>query len=338
MKLHYKIFIFILISSFILSACSRGLANDDASGKYEFKLSHTSASNHHYQTISEEFAKLVHERTDGNVKIDIFPSDQLGSQNIAVEGVLIGTQDIVLTSDTLLSSWIPDVGILNLPFLFEDSDHVRSVLDGEIGDLLSSKVEEEGALVLAWWENGFRSITNSKNEIKEPADLKGMKIRTPEGEVFIDTFKTLGALPTPISFGELYSALQLGTVDAQENPPAHIITQRYYEVQDFVSRTNHIHISTPILMNKKAFERMPEEYQIIVKDTAIELAAVHTDMIEDLESEQWELIEENGMKILDVDREPFLEATKSVYEKYEKIFDPALIKEIQMESKSKRGE
>ena len=314
---------------FILSACSRGFANDE--GKYVFKLSHTSASNHHYQTISEEFAKLVNERTDGNVIIDIFPSDQLGNQNIAVEGVLIGTQDIVLTSDTLLSNWFPDVGILNLPFLFKDSNHVRSVLDGEIGEMLSSKVEEEGALVLAWWENGFRSITNSKLEVKEPADLKGMKIRTPEGSVFIDTFTALGALPTPIAFGELYSALQLGTVDAQENPPAHIITQRYYEVQNYVSRTNHIHISTPILMNKKAFEKMPEAYQKIVKETAVELASVHTDMINSLEDEQWKLIEENGMKILDVDRKPFLEATKSVYEKYEQIFDPALIKKIQEE-------
>ncbi|WP_040978042.1 TRAP transporter substrate-binding protein [Oceanobacillus jeddahense] len=329
-----KLNVSVLFMGLFLLAALIGCEQSEATGSSEqeqftFKLAHTSAPNHHYQTISEEFAELVHERTDGNVTIDIFPSDQLGDQNIAVEGALIGTQDIVLTSGTLLSNWIPEVGVLNLPFLFEDSNHVRHVLDGEIGDELSAKVEEQGALVLAWWENGFRSITNSRQEINEPEDLAGLKIRTPDGEVFLDTFTTLGTLPTPISFGELYSALQLGTVDAQENPPAHIITQRYYEVQDYVSRTNHIHIATPVLMNKELFESMPIEYQDIVKDTAVELAQVHTDMVNDLEEEQWEEIEANGMQITDVDPEPFREATESVYEKYEDIFGADIIERIQ---------
>lgn len=332
MKKYSGLLIVGLIAVMILSACSQKSASSEKEETFEFKLSHTSASNHHYQAISEEFARLVYERTDGNVKIDIFPSDQLGDQNLAVEGALIGTQDIVLTSGTLLSNWIPEIGILNLPFLFDDSNHVRNVLDGEVGEMLSKEVEKEGALVLAWWENGFRSITNSRQEIKEPSDLQGLKIRTPEGEVFLDTFKALGTLPTPISFNELYSALQLGTVDAQENPPAHIVTQRYYEVQEFVSRTNHIHIATPVLMNKGAFERMPEKYQVIVKETAVELASVHTEMVNDLEDEQWAEIEENGMEIVDVDPSLFREATKSVYEKYEPIFGQELITQIREEA------
>lgn len=323
----FMAFLFVLIP---LSACSKTTStNSNGEPQFTFKLSHTGAQNHHYQTISEEFARLVHERTDGNVKIEIFPSDQLGNQNLAVEGVLIGTQDIVLTSGTLLSNWIPEVGVLNLPFLFDDSDHVRRVLDGEVGEELSAKVEEQGALVLAWWENGFRSITNSRQEITKPEDLQGLKIRTPEGEVFLDTFIALGALPTPVAFSELYSALQLGTVDAQENPPAHIVTQRFYEVQEYVSRSNHIHIATPVLMNKKLFEKMPEEYQKIVKDTAVELAQVHTDLVNSLEEEQWQEIEENGMKITDVDIEPFREATKSVYEKYKDIYGEDIIQRIQ---------
>ena len=129
----------------------------------------------------------------------------------------------------------------------------------------------------------MRHITNNKRPIKTPEDLKGLKIRVPEGEVFVDTFKALGAGPTVISFGELYSALQLGTVDGQENPPAHILTQKFYEVQKYVSRTGHIHLSSPLIMNKALLDGMPEAYQKAIIETAKELGPVHTQMVEDLE-------------------------------------------------------
>src|SRR5699024_173587 len=174
--------------------------------QFTSKLPHRTASNHHYQTISEDFAESVNDRTDGNASLETYPPHQLRSHNLAVEGTMIGTQDMAITSNTVLSKWIPEVEVINMPYLFEDSDHVRNTLDGQIGEELSSHVEEEGAMVLAWWENGFRSITNSRNVIKEPSDLEGLSIRTPEGEIFLDTFEAFGALPTPISFSELYSA------------------------------------------------------------------------------------------------------------------------------------
>ncbi len=210
------------------------------------RLGHTGAANHHFQTISEQFAEIVSERTDGEITIEVYPSDQLGSQTQLVEGTLLGTNDMVLTSDAVLSNFVPDVGIINLPFIFRDADHVRTALDGEVGQDLSALVEKQGAVVVGWWENGFRHITNSRNPIETPDDIEGMKLRVPEGPVFISTFEALGANPTPISFGELYSALQLGVVDGQENPPAHILTQKFYEVQDYVSRTGHIYLSSPV--------------------------------------------------------------------------------------------
>ncbi|MCM3568478.1 TRAP transporter substrate-binding protein [Neobacillus mesonae] len=296
---------------------------------YELKLGHTGAPDHHYQKISEQFAKEVAEKTNGKVKISVFPSDQLGNQTESVEGVMMGTQDMVLTSDTVLSNWVPDMGILNLPFLFKDTDGVRKALDGKPGEELAKEVEDHGAVLIGWWENGFRHISNSKKEIKTPADLKGVKIRVPEGEVFIDTFKQMGAAPTPISFGELYSALQLGTVDAQENPPAHILTQKFYEVQKYVSRTGHIHLSSPLLINKNKLESLPEEYQKAIIETAKELGPVHTKMVNDLEAEQWKEIEAKGMKITDVDKQPFMDAMKPVYDKYKKKLNANIIEEIQ---------
>lgn len=228
----------------------------EAADSYRLKLGHTGAPSHHYQTICTLFAKKVAERTGGKVQIDVFPADQLGKQLESVEGVMVGTHDMVLASDTVLSNWVPNMGILNLPFLFNDLSDVRKVLDGPIGARLAKELEPHGAVVIGWWENGMRHVTNNKRPIKTPDDLKGMKIRVPEGEVFVETFKALGAGPTVVSFGELYSALQLGTVDGQENPPAHILTQKFYEVQKYASRTGHIHMSSPLIMNKALLDEI----------------------------------------------------------------------------------
>lgn len=295
---------------------------------YELRLGHTGSPDHHFQKISERYAKLLEERTDGKVKVTIYPSDSLGKQVELVEGTFIGTNDMVLTSDAVLSNTVPEVGMINLPYLFRDTDHVREVLDGEVGDALADKVEQQGAVVVGWWDNGFRHITNSKKPITKPEDLEGMKIRVPEGPIFVDTFSTLGANATPIAFTELYSALQLGVVDGQENPPAHILTQKFYEVQDFASKTGHIYLSSPVLINKALLERMPEEYQKVILDTGKELAAEHSKMVIAEEDDQWKKIQELGMKVNEVDKAAFAEATRPVVEKYRETFGPELIDKI----------
>lgn len=292
------------------------------------RLGHTGASNHHFQKISEQFAELISERTDGEITIEVYPSDQLGNQTQLVESTMLGTNDMVLTSDAVLSNFVPEVGIVNLPFIFRDSDHVRAALDGEVGQELSAMVENQGAVVIGWWENGFRHITNSRNPIQTPQDIQGMKLRVPEGPVFVSTFEALGANPTPISFGELYSALQLGVVDGQENPPAHILTQNFHEVQDYVTRTGHIYLSSPVLINKNLLESLSEEHKDIILETGRELASVHTEMVLNEEEQQWEDIASYGMEINDVDPTPFVEATSSVIDFYRDRFGEAIIDKI----------
>ena len=147
--------------------------------------------------------------------------------------------------------------------------------------------------------------------------------------MFVDTFKALGSNPTVVSFGELYSALQLKAVDGQENPPAHIVTQKFYEVQKYVSRTGHIHMASPLVMNKALFDRMPKAYQDAILQSAREMGPIHTKMVEDLEKQQWEEIKGFGMEITDVDKAPFREAVKPVIEKYKKQLNGDLITEIQ---------
>lgn len=313
-----------IVAGIVMAATSSTLTH----AEQVIRLGHTGASNHHFQKISEQFAELVSERTDGEIKIEVYPSDQLGNQTQLVEGTLLGTNDMVLTSDAVLSNFVPQVGIVNLPFIFRDSDHVRAALDGKVGQELSALVEDQGAVVIGWWENGFRHITNSRNPIETPEDLQGMQLRVPEGPVFVSTFEALGANPTPISFGELYSALQLGVVDGQENPPAHILTQKFHEVQDYASRTGHIYLSSPVLINKGLLDSLNEEHQNVILETGRELAAVHTAMVLEEEEQQWEEIAGYGMEINDVDPEPFIEATASVIEHYRGRFGEEIIDKI----------
>ncbi|MCX5592665.1 TRAP transporter substrate-binding protein [Alcaligenes endophyticus] len=312
-------------AAFTLSALTCALS----AHALELRMGHTGAPNHHYQQISEDFAKEVAKRTNGEITIAVFPSDQLGNQLESTEGVMIGTHDMVLSSDTVLSNWFPDMGILNLPFLINSGEEYSKVVEGPVGDQLAKQVESQGAVVIGWWENGLRHVTNSKHPITKPEDLNGLTIRVPEGEVFVDTFKALGAGPTVLSFGELYSALQLRTVDGQENPPAHIVTQNFNEVQPFASRTGHIHMGSVLLINKDLLERLPEDQRTVLVETAREFGPRHVQMVEALEAEQWAELERRGMKINDIEKAPFREKVQPVYEKAAKKMNADLIRQIE---------
>ena len=281
---------------------------------YTLRLSHTGAPGHHYQTITEQFAEEVAQKTNGAVEIQIFPSDQLGNQLESVEGTMIGTLEMTLASDTVLSNWVPDMGMLNLPFLFKDMDEYLAAVEGPVGEKLSAQLEKQGAIIIGWWGNGMRHVTNSVRPINTPDDLKGLKIRVPEGKVFVDTFQTLGAGATVMSFGELYSALQLGVVDGQENPPAHILTQNFNEVQDYVSRTGHIHMGSPLIISAYLFDSMPEDIQQTLLEVGKKYNRKHIDLIAQLEEEQWKEMEGRGMKINDVDKSLFRKAVQPVYD------------------------
>jgi tripartite ATP-independent transporter DctP family solute receptor len=162
------------------------------------KLSHTGAENHHYQEGALMFKDLVEERSNGDLVVEVYPLDQLGTQRESVEGAQLGTVDLVLTSDVQLSSFEPSFGALNLPYLFTNYAEVTKVLDGEVGEMLSDRLSEKGLVVLGYWENGFRDITNNVRPISKPEDLVGLKIRTPSGRVFVDSFNAWGANATPM--------------------------------------------------------------------------------------------------------------------------------------------
>ncbi|MDR3362197.1 MAG: TRAP transporter substrate-binding protein [Desulfovibrio sp.] len=288
--------------------------------KTTLKLGHTGAPNHHYHMTSESFAKAVAERSKGEIEIKIFPSDQLGKQRQLVEGAQVGTTDMVLTSDSVLSAFVKSFGILNLPFLFDNIEHVAAAMDGAAGEMFTADAAKAELVILGYWENGFRHVSNSRRPINALEDLKGLKLRTPEAPVTIESFKALGASPTPMSFGEIYSALQLGTVDGQENPIAHLLTQKWYEVQKFFSLTSHQHNVEPLVMSKMVFEGLKPEYQKILLEVGREHAKVSRKMVIDDEAGQLKKLEALIAINKVADMKPFRDAVKPVYEKYRKDF------------------
>lgn len=310
---------------------SESEGNDNGqSEKKTLQVGMTLAEDSHYNKGLEKFAELVKEKSDGELTIEIFPNGSLGGERDMVESLQVGTLDMVLSSTGPLGGFAPEINVVDLPFLFEDREHAYKVLDGEVGQDLLTKLEDSNIKGLAWWENGFRNVTNSKRAIKKPEDLEGLKIRTMENEVHMDSFEAMGANPTPMSFTELFTALQQGVVDGQENPVPIIKTSQFFEVQDHLTLTGHFYSPAALLVSSKVFDGLSEEHQKVLQEAAQEGAEFERKVVKEMDKEMVADLKEKGMNVVeDVDKDAFREATKSVYKKYEEKFGKDLIQKIQ---------
>ena len=230
-----------------------------AAPEYKIKVAYISSESHPTAQAMTGFAKDVDSASKGRIKVELYPNGQLGSDRELCEGVQMGTIQMVVSSTSALAGFDKRIQVLDLPYLFTTRKAAFDAVDGELGKKLNSYLEKKGFLVLGYQENGFRHVTNSKRPIKTPADLKGLKIRTMENPMHIAFFKELGANPTPMSWGELYTALQQGTVDAQENPYAMIDDGKFYEVQKYVSETGHVFSYEILIANKKFMDKHPAD-------------------------------------------------------------------------------
>ena len=213
-------------------------------------LGHGAAPGNPRTVAAQEFAKLVNEKSEGRVTVNIAGSEQLGNDVAMLTSLRTGALDITANSQGAASGLVPELATLGLPFLFQDSAAAFKVLDGPIGTELAEKFAGVGIVPLGWWDNGIRHITNSKKPINTPADLQGLTIRTPADPMTIDIFQTLGAATEQIAFSELYVALQQGVVDGQENPLANIASSKIYEVNKFISLSGHKWECNPFLISQ----------------------------------------------------------------------------------------
>ena len=251
----------------LLTACSAVLLSASLclAAPITMKLGHIAEPDNPYGQGADYFAKLVKERTNGEVEIQVFPSSQLGNQRDLVEGLVLGTVDMTLTGTAVMGNFVPEVAVFDLPFIFRDIPHAYKALD-TVGMELCKLGEKKGMITLAIWENGVRHMTNNRNAIRKPEDMKGLKIRVMEQPVYIKMMEVLGASPTPMAMSELYTALQKGVVDGQENPLAHIASKRFDEVQKYISLTGHTYAPEVVLISTIAWKKLtPEQQDIVLK-------------------------------------------------------------------------
>lgn len=317
-----------LLSSLLLALCFSTAGAVQA--ETVLKLGYTATNDSHYGVAANVFGEELAKRTNGRYTVQQFPSSALGGEREMIEAVQLGTQDMVITSTGPVGNFIPATRIFDIPFLFRDYAHARKVLDGPIGQEVLKKFPAKGFVGVVWLENGFRHMTNSRHPINVPADVKGLKIRTMENKVHMEAFKTMGALPTPMAMNELFTALQQGTVDGQENPVPVILSNKLYTVQDNVSLTGHVYSPALLLMSSDAWNNLSEADRKAFLEAGKLAAVANRKRVNEDEDKGIAVIKGAGVKVVEkVDIKPFQEAVKPAYTVYAKEFGADAIKKIQ---------
>lgn len=303
-----------------------------ASAEYKatMKLASTQSMEHPYMIGAKKFADLIKERTNGRIEIKLYPSNQLGKgEREMTEGIQQGAIDLLVTSTGPLGGFSPSINILDFPFLFRDNAHVDLVLDGPIGRKLLDDFEKANIKALAFWENGFRHLTNNKVSVKKVDDAKGLKIRTMENKVHLAAWKAAGLNPTPMAWGEVYTALQQRVIDGQENPVAVYYASKFWDVQKHFSLTGHVYSPSPFLMSKKTFDAMPKADQELFVKTAYEVAKFQRKVNRDAEEDKLKEIASKGVTVVrDVDRESFKKSMAPIYDQFSDQFAKSDIEAI----------
>lgn len=289
------------------------------------RLAHVLPETHNWHRAAEGFSAEVAEKTDGRVSIEIFPSGQLGSEKEVVEGLQFGSTQAGVIGTGSFQFLEPKFGILEMPYAWTSREQAFAALDGDLGTHLAGLLDAKGIKVLSWWELGFRNVTNNARPIEKPEDLAGLKIRVTPDPIRLATFEKLGAEPAPLAFGELYSALQQGVFDAQENPLSVIHSASFFEVQDYVSMTQHIWGASALVMANATWSQLSEADQVVVQEAAQTWATNQREMVASEDADLVEALKAEGMMFNDVDKAPFVEAVQPIWDDQADVFGAELI-------------
>jgi tripartite ATP-independent transporter DctP family solute receptor len=330
-KKFFGVILVLLVFLLTFSISFFAIANEAAAADevFELKLGHLADPANPYALGATKIAELVEERTDGKVVIKIFPSSQLGKAQKLVEGLVLGTLDFAMTTTAVLGQFEPKLLVFGFPYMMRDRAHAYKALD-TIGIELGKNLEPKGIKVLGFFENGIRHMINNKRKINTPDDMNGLKMRVMSTPVYIELMKSLGADPTPMAFGEVYSACQQGTIDGLECPAVHFWQKRFFEVNKYITLTGHTYESEPLMISMKTWNKLPGEYQKILVEATAEALEYSRKIAVEQESDYFQKIKDSGIcQIDEVDIAPFAEKTKAVWEKLESTVGKDLIERIQ---------
>ena len=281
----------------------------------ELKFGHVGAPGSLFAVSAEEFAKRANAKLGDKAKVVVFGSSQLGNDKQLLQKLKLGTVDLALPS-TVMSSESDLFGVFEMPYLVKDREHMKRIENAIMWSKLEPSVESKGLKIIAVWENGFRQITNNKRPINTPADLKGLKLRTPKGEWRVKMFQAYGANPSPMSLKEVFTALQTGVMDGQENPLVQIYSQKFQEVQKYLSLSDHVYTPAYVTVGAKKWATLPADVRKILEDTAKETQAYVYDQAAKFDNELLAKMKSSGIKVNEVNKPAFVAASKTIYEQF----------------------
>jgi tripartite ATP-independent transporter DctP family solute receptor len=284
-----------------------------------------------------KFKEIVETKTKGKYEIQVYSGNQLGDDVKATQNVRAGSIEMVLTSAAPVTGMAPEFMVFDLPFILTSDKAVDAIFDGPVGKKLAGTLDSKGLHLLAYYENGFRQLTNSAKEVKSPADLSGLKIRTMENPIHLATWRALGANPTPMPFSELFTAMQQKTIDGQENPIPTIYLLKFYEVQKYATLTGHVYTPFILLINSKLWESLPPEDRKIFEEAAQESAKLERAANRKMNSDQIGELKKVGMTITELSAEQlkaFQDAVAPVYKEFEGKIGKELVEEFRKTAQS----
>jgi TRAP-type transport system periplasmic protein len=279
-------------------------------------LGHGAAPGNPRHEAAVKFAEVVKAKSGGRIEVQVAPSAQLGDDAAMLTALRTGALDMSANSQGAVANAVPEYAAFGMPFLFSNLSQAWKVLDGPLGKELAERSAEKGLVVLGYWDNGVRHMSNSKKPLLKPEDLKGMKMRTPPDAVTVDIMQALGAEAQQIKFAELYVALQQGVVDGQENPLMNIHASKLYEVQKFISLTGHKYEMTPFLMSKRSWDKLTDADRKAVQEAATEATALQRKLSQESDEKLVADLKAKGVRVDTVDKAAFEKGTASVDDKW----------------------
>jgi tripartite ATP-independent transporter DctP family solute receptor len=334
----------VLILGIVLVGCGGGQGGNGEQGDgggetYNWRLGFNTSEDSVRDIAAQRFKEVVEEESDGRITVEIFPAEALGSEQEMLDNVATGSLDMQMAGGPAMSNMIPEYGTLGLPFMVEDFDEAYAVLDGPVGDDWKALAEEQGYKVLSHHDLGFAQITNNVRPIESPDDLQGLAIRSPEEQVPVTTFETLGAQVSTMPFTEVYPALQQGVIDGQFNPLDAIYETNFHEVQDYLTMANIFYYHVNFIMNADLWESLDSETQDIVQRAADESQEVSRQTTQDNEQEMRETLQGEFEEIVEEpNAEAFQEAVEPAYQQVQDFIPPETIDETQQFIEEYRSE
>ncbi|WP_227002619.1 TRAP transporter substrate-binding protein [Salicibibacter kimchii] len=292
---------------------------DTNDSEYEIQFAHVVAPGTAKGQAADYFAEQLEERTDGRIAVDVYPDSQLGSDREIIEQMQSGTVEMNAPFTGVLPSFVPQYQVYDLPYLFEDREHAFEMSTGELGEALNEYLPDQDLRFLGFWDGGFKHFTNSDRPIETLEDMQGLSMRASQSPLLISQFEAWGASAESIDLNELYTSLEQGTVDGQENPLSNIVSQSYYEAQDYMTYSEHGYMGYPLLISETFYQELPEDLQETLHEVADEVNEWQWDVSEESEEEYAETLEEESIEInelSDEEREEFREASEEVYDEF----------------------